>query len=146
MDQKALLGFMAWCLAHLSGAVSLETEPVSSDLLVQTTNLLGLCHSYPVAAAAMGPGKETTNSFRVASAPVFLDVRSQHLFRLAHVPGAMNLPLFAIKGKAFLRTKELVLLNQGHSNRELLQEAERIQSLGFRSVRVLNGGMRAWQV
>ena len=77
--------------------------------------------------------------------PTFIDVRSPELFRLGHIQGSLNLPLFTIKGRAFLRQKSLVLLDEGYNDENLLDEAERLQSLGFANIRVLRDGFRGWQ-
>lgn len=111
----------------LSGRIEGDTSRTSlSGLLVNPAKLL----------------QEDSPSSKV----VFADVRSPDQFRLAHVPGALNLPLFTIKARHFLRQKHLVLLNEGHDPTSLLEEAQRLQQLQFSSVAVLEGGLRAWQL
>lgn len=76
---------------------------------------------------------------------VFVDVRSQDLYRLGHISGSLSLPLFTVKTKTFLRSRPIVLLNEGHSMGGLLSEAARLKEFQFGTVRVLDGGLRAWQ-
>ena len=95
------------------------------DLLVAATNLLA-------------------NPARLAEIS-FVDVRGQDQYRLGRIPGSLNLPLFTVKARGFLRPKRLVLLNEGHNPADLLQEASRLKQLQFASVAVLDGGLRAWQ-
>ena len=75
----------------------------------------------------------------------FVDVRSQAQFRVAHIPGSLNLPLFTVKTMGFLRSKRVILLNEGHSSADLLLEALRLKQFQFASVEVLDGGLRTWQ-
>ena len=44
---------------------------------------------------------------------ILVDVRSREAFERFRVPGSINLPLFALKTKAFLKSKPLVLINDG---------------------------------
>jgi rhodanese-related sulfurtransferase len=82
-----------------------------------------------------------TNS---AQSPALIDIRSADKFRLGHIPGSLNLPLFTVKTKSFLQSRSVVLLNEGHDDRTLLAEANRLRSLGFSGVRVLQGGLCEW--
>ncbi len=77
---------------------------------------------------------------------MLVDVRSQDMFRQAHIPGSINVPLFALKARGFLRARQVVLLNEGHHAGPLLEEAVRLNNLGFESVGVLDGGVREWQL
>jgi rhodanese-related sulfurtransferase len=106
------------------GATPLNAFP--QELLVAATNLL----RNPAGLAGFS----------------FVDVRSPDQFRLGHIPGSLNLPLFTVKARGFLRPKRLVLLNEGHNSTDLLQEALRLKQLQFASVTVLDGGFRAWQL
>jgi rhodanese-related sulfurtransferase len=74
-----------------------------------------------------------------------VDVRNQAAFGSAHIPGSLNLPLYAIKTMTFLRPKRLILLNEGHSTRLLLEEAGRLRQHRFASVAVLETGLQGWR-
>ena len=74
-----------------------------------------------------------------------LDVRSQDGYRLARIPGSLNLPLFAVKTKGFLRSKRIILVNEGCGHNDLLAECDKLAAAGFLAPRVLDGGLRAWQ-
>ena len=93
---------------------------------------------------ALASAKDLLASERHSHA-LFVDARSQDKFRQAHIPSSLNLPLFTLKTKAFLRAKPLVLLNEGHNDAELLREQAHLAKAGFGSVQVLAGGIRAWQ-
>ena len=75
----------------------------------------------------------------------FLDVRSQDDYRLARIPGSLNLPLFTVKTKGFLRSKRVILVSEGCGHDHLLTECDKLAAAGFVAPRVLDGGLRAWQ-
>ena len=75
---------------------------------------------------------------------VLIDVRRGKEFERFRIPGSINIPLFAVKTKAFLRPKQLVLVNEGYNNSQLEKECERLRSSGFR-VWLLDGGLSYWR-
>jgi len=62
---------------------------------------------------------------------VLIDVRNREEFEKFRIPGSINIPLFAIKTKTFLKRKPLVLINEGESYRPLEQECKRLRDTGF---------------
>jgi rhodanese-related sulfurtransferase len=74
----------------------------------------------------------------------FVDVRDCSAFAAAHIPGAINLPLHKVKSAGFLRARQLVLLDDGWGNPALEDECRNLIRIGF-AVRILRGGMNAWQ-
>lgn len=77
---------------------------------------------------------------------VLVDVRRDEEFSKASIPGSINLPLYAVKTKAFLKTKTVVLLNNGVNYASLEQEAvDLIIRHGFSQVRILTGGLGHWR-
>ncbi|HUT44226.1 MAG TPA: rhodanese-like domain-containing protein, partial [Desulfobacterales bacterium] len=73
-----------------------------------------------------------------------VDVRRKEEFEKFRIPGSVNIPLFAIKTKPFLRSTPLVLINEGYSYRGLEQECEHLNKIGFRAW-ILNGGLYYWK-
>ena len=113
-------------LFSLSGKVEgVETHSTEDSLLIQPKELLG-------------------NPVRLQET-LFVDVRSQEKFRLGHIPHSLNFPLYTLKGRGFLKSRELILINEGHENLTLLSECRRLKQYQFKSVRVLAGGIRFWQ-
>ena len=45
---------------------------------------------------------------------ILVDGRKSDAFEKFRIPGSINIPLYAVKTKAFLRTKLLVLVNEGY--------------------------------
>ena len=76
---------------------------------------------------------------------IFLvDIRHPDSFDKIRIPGAINLPLDAIKAKAFLKTRPVVLIHEGYGYRRMTQACKRLEGLGF-NIRILSGGLNAWQ-
>jgi len=73
-----------------------------------------------------------------------VDVRSSQAFERLHIPGAINLPLYAVKTKTHLKSVPLVLVNQGLRYNELENECRRMAERGFK-VSILDGGLPAWK-
>lgn len=75
---------------------------------------------------------------------LFVDVRNPQEFKKFHIPGSMNIPLFALKTKVHLKSKPLVLINEGRSYKDLIAEGATLSRGGF-TVSILDGGLRQWQ-
>ncbi len=74
---------------------------------------------------------------------VFVDVRPEDDFMLAHIPGSLHLPLHHIKTKPYLKDLNLILVNRGFSLDSLRSEAKSLTEKGF-SIHILAGGLAAW--
>lgn len=75
---------------------------------------------------------------------ILVDVRSTESFNKIRIAGSINIPLYAIKTKTFLKTKTLVLVNEGYGYSKLMDECNRLKNSGFTSVSILNGGLNSW--
>ena len=75
---------------------------------------------------------------------ILVDVRASKEFERFRIPGSVNIPLFAIKTKTFLKPKSLVLINEGQSHMQLEPEGEVLAKSGF-TVSILNGGLYQWK-
>ena len=76
---------------------------------------------------------------------VLVDVRNREEFEKISIPGSINIPLFAVKTKTFLKHKPLVLINEGCYYNPLERECKRLSDSGFTAVRILNGGLNPWR-
>lgn len=75
-----------------------------------------------------------------------VDVREPELFAAGHVPGAINIPWPGVKDTAATRLDPghaIVMICHGGPMGD--EVAERLVAAGFKDVRNLAGGMRAWQ-
>jgi rhodanese-related sulfurtransferase len=75
---------------------------------------------------------------------VIIDVRQKNDFDRFRIPGSLNIPLYAIKTKTFLKSKALILVNEGHQVSQLEQECRHLRQSGF-NVRILKGGFNSWK-
>ncbi len=87
--------------------------------------------------AILGPWK--------ADKITLVDVRDPRAFDEFHIPRSINLPAYAIKAKAFLKAKPVVIVNEGRTHGELMQACDQLKRRGFRQVSVLQGGLNAWR-
>jgi len=78
------------------------------------------------------------------SSLIFIDVRGVDHYRQLHIPGAINLPLHALKTKPFLKQRDFVILDKGFGHDALLATCMNLRAAGFAGAKVLAGGMRAW--
>ncbi|MFY0575462.1 rhodanese-like domain-containing protein [Cystobacter fuscus] len=74
---------------------------------------------------------------------MLVDVRDAESFSRYRIPGSLNIPLYAVKAKAFLRSESIVLVNQGHVTAALEVGCAELKRAGFSNVAVLQGGLRA---
>jgi len=102
-----------------------------------------------------GTGKKRNPAFAISAESVLrklrekqdiilIDVRKKAGFEKSRIPGSINIPLFAIKTKAFLKSKPLVVVNEGYNYDELEQECAHLREAGFK-VWILNGGLNYWR-
>jgi rhodanese-related sulfurtransferase len=73
-----------------------------------------------------------------------VDVRRRQDFERLHIPGAINIPPYAIKTKTYLKSAPVVLVNEGFRYAELENECLRLAERGFH-VSILDGGLPAWK-
>jgi rhodanese-related sulfurtransferase len=73
-----------------------------------------------------------------------VDVRSRQDFERLHIPGSINIPLYAVKTKTYLRSAPVVIVNEGLRYAELENECRRLAERGFK-VSILDGGLPAWK-
>lgn len=73
-----------------------------------------------------------------------VDVRSPDAFEKHRVPGSIRIPLFAIKTKPFLKSRLLVLVAEGHPDRELDKGCRALREAGFEKAFILSGGLKGW--
>lgn len=75
----------------------------------------------------------------------WVDVRSQEAHERAHVPGAIPLPLFAVKTKGYLKNRRVVLMDEGWGSPALETECRKLRSMGFADLWIWPGGLQAWR-
>lgn len=76
---------------------------------------------------------------------LLVDVRGEGQFESIRIPGAIQVPLYAVKTKAFLRSRPVVLVDEGHGSHRLDEECRKLRELGFGTLSVWYGGLNAWR-
>lgn len=101
------------------------------------------------------PGSKTISPALAASVPaamaglkeksIFLiDVRLPAEFEQCSIPGSLNIAPHAIKAKSFLKSKPIVLVNEGFALGQLAATCEILNQAGFKAA-MLAGGLLAWK-
>ena len=99
--------------------------------------------------------KQYESSFAISPDAVFyrlkqkqkitlVDVRNPEDFARLHIPGSLNIPLYAVKAKVFLKSFPIVLVNAGFHYTPLEAECRKLKDMGFK-VLILDGGLPAWK-
>jgi len=81
---------------------------------------------------------------RGMQAYTIIDVRESAEYSKGHIPGAINLSVAGLDARSFLSSKNLLLMNEGATEVELIRACRQLRENGFPSVRVLDGGLRAF--
>jgi rhodanese-related sulfurtransferase len=72
-----------------------------------------------------------------------IDVRKPEDFEKIRIPSSMNMPLFSVKTKQYLKSKQLILVNEGYNYSQLEPECIGLRKAGFK-VNILHGGLYYW--
>lgn len=75
---------------------------------------------------------------------ILIDVRNSKEFKKFRIPGSLNIPIFSIKTKTFLKSKPIVLLNEGYGYSRLEKECRNLRDNGF-TVSIIAGGLNYWR-
>ena len=76
---------------------------------------------------------------------ILIDVRNTSEFKKFRISGSMNIPIFAIKTKTFLKAKQVILFNEGYRHSQLEKECVRLRDIGFSNVSIMFGGLQCWR-
>ena len=110
------------------------------------TALMGIfLYSWPAAAETTSVSARTVLQQLKQKQQIFLvDIRGPEEFRAVQIPGSLNVPLYFIKTKAFLKNNPVVLVDGGFPDRQMEAACRELSAKGFR-VSILSGGLLAWQ-
>lgn len=90
-----------------------------------------------ITATTIKKSKQVTNM-------LYIDVRNSHTFNEKHIPNSINIPLQLTATKAFLKNKDVILVGNGWNEPSLIQKCMQLKTKGFKSVKVLTGGIVSW--
>ncbi|MBF0227162.1 MAG: rhodanese-like domain-containing protein [Desulfobacterales bacterium] len=74
---------------------------------------------------------------------ILIDVRDSSSFNEFRIPESINIPIYFIKTKNFLKSKKIVLVDNGYGYHYLDEECRNLQKSGFQ-VSILKGGIYEW--
>jgi len=75
---------------------------------------------------------------------LFVDVRRKADFERGSILGSINISLTSLHTKAFLKNKKIILIGHGWNEHFLNLKCAELKTKGFKSVRVLSGGIVSW--
>ncbi len=136
--------FLSWLFTglyagtSLSTATSLESLSIPAELLVNKPGKLN-----PEFVISV---ESVLKKLREKEEITLIDVRTKAAYAKFRIPGSINIPLFALRTKTFLRTKPLVLINEGYCYGRLEKECIRLRDEGFTCVSVMFGGLAHWRL
>jgi rhodanese-related sulfurtransferase len=88
----------------------------------------------------------TVNASEIQSGnPTLIDVREYPEFAAGFIRGAQLVPLSEVAGHASAWSKDAPLVMICKSGRRATLAAEKLETIGFSNVSVLNGGVDAWR-
>ena len=77
--------------------------------------------------------------------PLVVDVREPREFRRSHIPQARNIPLSKLLQAPPDLPRDATIILVGRTSRRARRAAYVLQQQGFQNLRVLEGGMQAWE-
>ncbi|MEW8693504.1 MAG: rhodanese-like domain-containing protein [Candidatus Thiodiazotropha endolucinida] len=75
---------------------------------------------------------------------LLIDTRDAKAFSGNKILGSINLPLYMLKFKDSLQSRNIVLVNKGAQLATLEQSCQALKTQGFKQIAVLQDGMKAW--
>ena len=74
-----------------------------------------------------------------------VDIRPGDQYASWHVPGSLNIPEYAVKTKTYLKSEQLVLVDDGLSHLALVSACKSLLATGFKDVSIVEGGVQRWR-
>ena len=94
--------------------------------------------------ASVAP-RELWNELHDAEAPLVIDVREAREFQRGHIPDALSIPLLRLFGDISQVPKEGGVVFVCRGGRRSTRATYALTNQGYDNIRVLRGGMIAWE-
>jgi rhodanese-related sulfurtransferase len=88
--------------------------------------------------------KEAQKGISQKNGDFIVDVRPLRNFETAHIPDSLNIPIFALKTKSFLKNKNIFIVSQGYNSEQLENECTNLVNSGFH-IKIILGGLNSWK-
>ena len=85
------------------------------------------------------------NLLRSTQPPLIYDVRESREYHRGHVPQAQSLPLVTVLGRPLAVSHEQAIVLTCRTGRRSLRAAQALAAQGFQDVKILEGGLVAWE-
>lgn len=135
-----------WDVALL-GEVPREGEPrvvlTLTGVIDGSPRTTGAVKERTESALWITPGELSTNE-ALRNPRTIVDVRPAAEFQACAIPGSLNFAPHLLRTRSFLRDKQVVLTARGHHDDALVRLRSELLGKGFKSVRILRGGVNRW--
>jgi len=74
-----------------------------------------------------------------------IDLRDAQAFQAYRISGSLNIPAHTLKTKNFLKSRQLILVNEGYNDNRLEMLCLNLREAGFSKVSIMAGGLNQWQ-
>ena len=122
--------------ANISAAETVPTSTIPDELIAR--NLKKHDPSLATSVAAVRYKLKRNQPLTL------VDVRRREDFERLYIPGSINIALYAVKTKSYLKSVPVVLVNEGFRYAALENECRRLAERGYK-VSILDGGLPAWK-
>jgi|GEM_PF-6351456 len=79
-----------------------------------------------------------------ASSVAIIDICEPAAFSKAHITGAINAPQYGVESMDYLKSRKIILVDEGISSDVTFREIEGLQIMKFASVRLMQVGVLTW--
>lgn len=125
-----------------SSVVAKSILASASDISV--SDRVGINAIQPQVTSACQITYKQANRYIQSKSVLLVDVRSEDSYRESTILGAVNIPLYALKTKSYLKGKHLLLFDDGSNPHKLVSECRKLISNYGMKISVLKGGIRQW--
>lgn len=89
--------------------------------------------------------EEAAQLVREPDRATWVDVRSEKAYERNRIPGSIRIPLYAVKTKGFLRSRPVVLVDEGVGSAMVEEEVRKLRDGGEGNLSIWHGGLNAWR-
>ncbi|MCX7983606.1 MAG: rhodanese-like domain-containing protein [Bacteroidetes bacterium] len=131
---------------------------IEVSLLLGLSTIVGFLYTYIAQQGFFAPKKAPTftvlnlsdaKKYFEEKSALFLDARSEYEYKLGHIPGALNVPLYELKQSSSISSSIphnifLIVYCDGSECHSSFQVAEYLLTRGYTNVGVFYGGWQEW--
>jgi rhodanese-related sulfurtransferase len=88
---------------------------------------------------------EAANKLWNKKKAIFVDVRSPSEYQKSHIPNSLNIPLYQVRTKDFLKKESIVIVDNGYFMSDKLLACMKLKQSGYSRVSILEDGLLSWR-